>query len=71
MPKTYCPECDAIITIENPREGQMIKCGECGTELEIIETNPSFEVDYPFDDDEDWDYDYDLEDEEEEEDYDL
>ena len=54
MPKTYCPSCDAVISAENPREGAMITCRECGTELEIISTNP-FEVDFPLDYDEDWD----------------
>jgi alpha-aminoadipate carrier protein LysW len=51
MPKTYCPECDAVISMDHPREGAMIKCPECGEELEIISTDP-FEVDFPFD--EDW-----------------
>ena len=53
MPKTYCPECDAIITVEKPRDGAMITCSVCGEELEIISTDP-FEVDFPLDD-EDWD----------------
>jgi alpha-aminoadipate carrier protein LysW len=54
MPKTYCPNCDAIVSVENLREGASITCHECGTELEVISTNP-FEVDYPLDYDEDWD----------------
>ena len=57
MPRTYCPDCDAVISIDDPRDGALIKCPECGVELEIIETNPSFEVDFPLDDDwgDDWD----------------
>jgi lysine biosynthesis protein LysW len=58
MPKTYCPECDAVISVDNPRVGAMIVCRECGKELEIIDTDP-FEVDFPFDDD--WDDDWDDE----------
>jgi len=58
MAKTYCPECDAAITMENPHIGDMIKCSECGVELEVIDTNPYFDVDYPLDDD-DWDDDWD------------
>ncbi len=57
MAKTYCPSCDAIISKDDPREGAMITCRECGTELEIISTDP-FEVDFPLDydyDEEDWD----------------
>jgi len=54
MPKTYCPNCDAIISMEGPREGASITCRECSTELEVISVSP-FEVDYPLDYDEDWD----------------
>ena len=55
MAKTYCPSCDAVISKDNPREGAMITCHECDTELEIISTDP-FEVDFPldYDEDEDW-----------------
>jgi len=67
MAKTYCPNCDSVIVVKNPRQGSMIRCFECGVELEVIETNPSFEVDFPFDD-EDWDDDWDNWDDEEEED---
>jgi len=48
MPKTYCPNCDAVISVGNPRKGAMIKCSECDVELEIISINP-FEVDFPLD----------------------
>ena len=58
MPKTYCPECDAVISVNNPREGATISCPECGEELEIVSADP-FEVDFPLDDD--WDDDWDEE----------
>ncbi len=45
MPKTYCPDCDAVISVDDPREGAMIKCPECDMELEIISTDP-FVVDF-------------------------
>ena len=48
MPKTYCPDCDAVISVDDPREGAMIKCPECDMELEIISLDP-FEVDFPLD----------------------
>jgi alpha-aminoadipate carrier protein LysW len=60
MSKTYCPDCDAVISVDDPREGAKVTCRECGTELEIISTNP-FEVDYPLDYDEDWDDDWEEE----------
>jgi lysine biosynthesis protein LysW len=65
MPKTYCPECDAVISVEHPRDGAMIDCHVCGERLEIISVDP-FEVDFPLDDD-DWE----EEEEEEEEDPDV
>ncbi len=49
MPETYCPNCDAVISIANPLDGAQIKCPECGVELEIVSRDP-FEVDFPYDD---------------------
>jgi lysine biosynthesis protein LysW len=45
--------------VENPKEGAMINCDECGAGLEIISADP-FEVDFPLDYDEDWDDDDDY-----------
>jgi len=56
MAKTYCPNCDAVVSVEQPRIGATVNCAECGQELEIISTSP-FEVDYPLDmdwEDDDW-----------------
>jgi lysine biosynthesis protein LysW len=61
MPSTYCPNCDAVVTVSDPHEGAMISCRQCGQELEIISTRP-FEVDFPLDYDEDWDDEYDDDD---------
>ena len=55
MPRTYCPECDAVIAMDNPRDGAQLRCSECGVELEVISTDP-FEVFFPYD--EEWDGDY-------------
>ena len=37
-----CPECDAMIDIEEDQleEGQTIECPECGAELEVVSTAP-------------------------------
>ena len=37
-----CPECDAMIDIDNDEleEGQTIECPECGSELEVVGTDP-------------------------------
>ncbi len=56
MPKTTCIDCDAVIQVDDPSEGDIIVCPECGVELEIIDINP-LDLDYPLDDDwedDDW-----------------
>ena len=53
MPKTRCPNCDAVIKMEKPREGAVIICNGCGVELEVVSTDP-FEVDFT----EDWQYEW-------------
>jgi len=50
MPKIYCPDCDEVIILENPREGALITCRSCGTELEIVSVDP-FDVDFSLEDD--------------------
>jgi alpha-aminoadipate carrier protein LysW len=37
-----CPECDAMIDIDGDEleEGQSIECPECGSELEVVSTDP-------------------------------
>jgi len=38
---TECPVCGADVTISNnPVKGELIECGDCGTELEIVSTDP-------------------------------
>ena len=63
MPKTYCPNCDALISVEKPRVGATVKCRECDIELEVISANP-FEVDFPLDYVDEWDDEWDDEEEE-------
>jgi lysine biosynthesis protein LysW len=57
MPKTYCPECDAVVSLTNPSVGDRLRCQECDVELEVISADP-FDVYFPFDeeelDDEEW-----------------
>jgi alpha-aminoadipate/glutamate carrier protein LysW len=36
-----CPECHTAIDIEEDvEEGQTMDCPECGTELQVLSTNP-------------------------------
>ena len=48
----YCPECEAILDLNNPRMRQRIKCLRCGTELEVVWLDP-VEVDNIYDDEDD------------------
>lgn len=65
-----CPECEAMIDIDEDQleEGQTIECPECGSELEVVGTDP-VELDTLSrgeGDDEEDDEDVDIEDEEDE-----
>ena len=35
MAKTYCPECDAVISVNDPREGTTIKCPDCDSAISM------------------------------------
>lgn len=68
MPKTYCPDCDAVIIMDKPELDVQFRCPECAVPLEVISIDP-FDVDYSSDDDdwserasEDWDMDWDDDD---------
>ena len=65
MAKTYCPECDTVITLENPELGALFKCPECEVELEVISSHP-LDVYFHFDEewDDEWDKDWDSDEEE-------
>jgi alpha-aminoadipate carrier protein LysW len=60
-----CPECDAMIDIDEDllEEGQTIECPECGTELEVVSTEP-VELDILGRDEDEEEEDVDIDDEE-------
>ena len=35
MAKGICPECDAEIELEDPVEGEVVECEECGVDLQV------------------------------------
>ncbi len=35
-----CPECDARIELQDPMQGEIVTCPDCGAELEVIELEP-------------------------------
>ena len=54
MSKTECPVCGADIFIQaGAVEGELIECGDCGVELEIISIDP-FSVEEAPQTEEDW-----------------
>jgi len=56
MPKGFCPDCDATITVgREVKVGARLSCPECSVELEVLSLSP-FELDYAdFEElDEDW-----------------
>jgi alpha-aminoadipate carrier protein LysW len=74
-----CPECDALVDLEadEAEEGELVSCPECGTDLEVVSTNPlelrlaeDEDLDDEDDEDEDDEDDDEILDEDEEEDYD-
>jgi lysine biosynthesis protein LysW len=54
MFKTYCPNCDAVVSVDKPKMGAMVRCRECDMQLEVISLSP-FELDFPLDYEEEWD----------------
>jgi alpha-aminoadipate/glutamate carrier protein LysW len=38
---TACPECDADVAVdtEQTEAGDLLVCGDCGVELEVLDTN--------------------------------
>lgn len=65
-----CPECESALDFEEEDvdEGDVVACDECGSEFEIVSTEPLelAKVEDDYDDDEDEDEDEAAEEEEEE-----
>ena len=62
-----CPECESDLDIEIDEidEGEIVSCAECGTDFEVVTTNPLELNRVADDDDDDDDSDDDDEDEDE------
>ncbi len=49
-----CPECGADISLhENVEKGEIVQCGDCGAELEVVQVNP-VELALAPEEEEDW-----------------
>lgn len=35
-----CPECEGTITLRDPIQGEIIPCGDCGADLEVVSLDP-------------------------------
>ena len=71
----HCPECEALVDLDadEVEEGEIVSCPDCGTDLEVMSTNPmelrpaeEDDLDEDEEDDEDELLDEDEEDEDEE-----
>lgn len=38
--KSRCPECDAVLELDDPEVGEIVICPDCGVELEVVSLNP-------------------------------
>jgi alpha-aminoadipate/glutamate carrier protein LysW len=38
--KATCPECEAELTLNNVLRGEIVQCGECGADLEVVSVEP-------------------------------
>lgn len=72
MANGKCPMCGATVSVPtNAKQGDLVNCGGCDAELEIVNVKP-LELDWPLDDyeyDEDYD-DFDDDDFDDDDDYD-
>lgn len=61
----FCPECESSIDVDKElmEEGEIVSCTECGTDFEVVTTEP-FELVRVEDEDEDEDEDNDDEEDE-------
>ena len=49
-----CPECGAEVTLDaDATQGEIVSCGDCGVDLEIINTKP-LELELAPEEEEDW-----------------
>ncbi|HEX9029885.1 MAG TPA: lysine biosynthesis protein LysW [Anaerolineales bacterium] len=49
-----CPECDASLSMDDVVKGEIVVCPDCGIELEVLETQPAFELALAPQEAEDW-----------------
>ncbi len=38
--QSTCPECEAVVQVNQPETGEVITCKECGADLEIVSLQP-------------------------------
>ena len=55
MANGKCPECDFQVSMDSPREGEVVECGDCGVQLEILQVaNGGIGLDVAPSTEEDW-----------------
>ncbi|MDQ4122869.1 MAG: hypothetical protein M3209_15640 [Acidobacteriota bacterium] len=68
MPEAICPECESDVYVDEDMErGELVTCEECGTDLEVLSSDPPevrlYDESNEYDDEDDFDDDDDLDDE--------
>ena len=48
-----CPECEGLILLNNPLQGEIIPCAACGADLEVRSLDP-LRLDLAPEEEEDW-----------------
>lgn len=52
--EAQCPSCGATVELDDSTEvGELLDCGECGSELEVVKLNPPTLAEAP-EEEEDW-----------------
>jgi len=49
----HCPECDAEIELNDPMDGEIVDCPDCGVELEVVSIE-QLQFDLAPEEEEDW-----------------
>ena len=50
-----CPECEGTITLKGDvQEGEIVVCGDCGVDLEVISVSPTISLALAPQEAEDW-----------------
>lgn len=38
--EALCPECEGVLAMQDPMEGEIVPCSFCGADLEVVSLEP-------------------------------